>query len=134
MQRCPYMHEMHERLLGPTLPRPIIRNDNIRMSSFDRESECLLQSRPESRQILTMVKVSFKTSIILLWVLEISKFSLLKSQNLFWFWQILWIISILPVRKLFGGTCMPSKNHFCIHCRFFYKVPKQSKVKSDESI
>ncbi|KFB37138.1 hypothetical protein ZHAS_00004360 [Anopheles sinensis] len=60
MIRCPYIHEMHERLLGPTPRRPlsIAFPPLAKPEVMDRESDCLLESRPESRQIGTMVKVS----------------------------------------------------------------------------
>ncbi|KAL1397660.1 hypothetical protein quinque_001275 [Culex quinquefasciatus] len=84
MIRCPYLHEMHERLLGPTPRRaiaittttttttsaknafpPLAKPENTNLdqhfnggSPMDRESDCLLESRPDSRQIGTMVKLN----------------------------------------------------------------------------
>uniref|UniRef100_A0AAG5DPT4 Otopetrin n=1 Tax=Anopheles atroparvus TaxID=41427 RepID=A0AAG5DPT4_ANOAO len=60
MIRCPYIHEMHERLLGPTprRPLPIAFPPLAKPEVMDRESDCLLESRPESRQIGTMVKLN----------------------------------------------------------------------------
>lgn len=81
MIRCPYLHEMHERLLGPTPRRaipitttapvgfpPLAKPENTNLDYqhngsstniiMDRESDCLLESRPESRQIGTMVKLN----------------------------------------------------------------------------
>uniref|UniRef100_A0A182QFS9 Uncharacterized protein n=1 Tax=Anopheles farauti TaxID=69004 RepID=A0A182QFS9_9DIPT len=61
MIRCPYIHEMHERLLGPTprRPLPISFPPLAKPEVMDRESDCLLDSRPESRQIVgTMVKLN----------------------------------------------------------------------------
>lgn len=55
MQRCPYLHEMKERLLGSQ------RGDALAMESFDRERDNLLEnSRPGSNQVgkvATVVKV-----------------------------------------------------------------------------
>ena len=56
MQRCPYLHEMKERLLGSQ------RADTMAMESFDRERDNLLEhaSRPGSNQVgkvATVVKV-----------------------------------------------------------------------------
>lgn len=56
MQRCPYLHEMKERLLGTQ------RADTLAMESFDRERDNLLEnsSRPGSNQVgkvATVVKV-----------------------------------------------------------------------------
>lgn len=56
MQRCPYLHEMKERLLGAQ------RGDTLAMESFDRERDNLLEhpSRPGSNQVgkvATVVKV-----------------------------------------------------------------------------
>lgn len=55
MQRCPYVHEMKERLLKQ-------RTDTLAMESFDRERDNLLEntSRPGSYQVGqvgTVVKV-----------------------------------------------------------------------------
>uniref|UniRef100_A0A4Y0BKX1 Otopetrin n=1 Tax=Anopheles funestus TaxID=62324 RepID=A0A4Y0BKX1_ANOFN len=61
MIRCPYIHEMHERLLGPTprRPLPITFPPLAKPEVMDRESDCLLDSRPESRQIVgTVVKLN----------------------------------------------------------------------------
>ncbi|XP_041783059.1 proton channel OtopLc isoform X2 [Anopheles merus] len=61
MIRCPYIHEMHERLLGPTprRPLPISYPPLAKPEVMDRESDCLLDSRPESRQIVgTVVKLN----------------------------------------------------------------------------
>uniref|UniRef100_A0A182KGL8 Uncharacterized protein n=1 Tax=Anopheles christyi TaxID=43041 RepID=A0A182KGL8_9DIPT len=61
MIRCPYIHEMHERLLGPTprRPLPIAFPPLAKPEVMDRESDCLLDSRPESRQIVgTVVKLN----------------------------------------------------------------------------
>ncbi|XP_035902002.1 proton channel OtopLc isoform X2 [Anopheles stephensi] len=61
MIRCPYIHEMHERLLGPTprRPLPISFPPLAKPEVMDRESDCLLDSRPESRQIVgTVVKLN----------------------------------------------------------------------------
>ncbi|XP_049537559.1 proton channel OtopLc isoform X2 [Anopheles darlingi] len=63
MIRCPYIHEMHERLIGPTprrpLPVPVSFPPLAKPETMDRESDCLLESpRPESRQIGTMVKLN----------------------------------------------------------------------------
>lgn len=55
MQRCPYLHEMKERLLGAQ------RANTLVMESFDRERDTLLEntSRPGSNQVpvATVVKV-----------------------------------------------------------------------------
>lgn len=60
MQRCPYLHEMKERLLGSQ------RGDTLAMESFDRERDNLLDSasRPGSNRqsdqvgkVATVVKV-----------------------------------------------------------------------------
>lgn len=60
MQRCPYLHEMKERLLGAQ------RGDTMAMESFDRERDNLLEntSRPGSNRqsdqvgkVATVVKV-----------------------------------------------------------------------------
>jgi hypothetical protein len=55
MQRCPYLHEMKERLLGP-IP---VRQETLTMESFDREQDNLLppSSRQGSNQVGTVVKV-----------------------------------------------------------------------------
>lgn len=57
MQRCPYIHEMKERLLGS---QP--RSDNLAMESFgDRERDKLLgdsSSRPGSNQVKTVPTVA----------------------------------------------------------------------------
>ncbi|XP_058063578.1 proton channel OtopLc [Anopheles bellator] len=60
MIRCPYIHEMHERLIGPTprRPLPISFPPLAKPEVMDRESDCLLESRPEGRQIGTMVKLN----------------------------------------------------------------------------
>uniref|UniRef100_A0A182FIF7 Uncharacterized protein n=2 Tax=Anopheles albimanus TaxID=7167 RepID=A0A182FIF7_ANOAL len=62
MIRCPYIHEMHERLIGPTPRRPlppVTFPPLAKPETMDRESDCLLESpRPESRQIGTMVKLN----------------------------------------------------------------------------
>lgn len=53
MQRCPYLFEMKERLLGSQ------RADTIKMESFDRERDSLLEqsSRPGSNQVGTVATV-----------------------------------------------------------------------------
>lgn len=53
MQRCPYIHEMKERLLG------IQRGDTLAMESMDRERDNLLEnsSRPGSNQVGTVATV-----------------------------------------------------------------------------
>lgn len=53
MQRCPYLHEMKERLLGSQ------RADTLAMESFNRERENLLEnaSRPGSNQVGTVATV-----------------------------------------------------------------------------
>lgn len=53
MQRCPYIHEMKERLLGTQ------RVDTVAMESFDRERDNLLEnaSRPGSNQVGTVATV-----------------------------------------------------------------------------
>lgn len=53
MQRCPYIHEMKERLLGSQ------RTDTLAMESLDRERDNLLEnsSRPGSYQVGTVATV-----------------------------------------------------------------------------
>lgn len=53
MQRCPYIHEMKERLLGSQ------RTNTLAMESFDRERDNLLEnaSRPGSNQVGTVATV-----------------------------------------------------------------------------
>lgn len=53
MQRCPYIHEMKERLLGSQ------RADTLAMESFERERDNLLEnaSRPGSNQVGTVSTV-----------------------------------------------------------------------------
>lgn len=53
MQRCPYIHEMKERLLGPQ------RADTLAMESFDRERDNLLENsgRPGTNQVGTVATV-----------------------------------------------------------------------------
>jgi hypothetical protein len=53
MQRCPYIHEMKERLLGSQ------RADTLAMESFDRERDNLLENtgRSGTNQVGTVATV-----------------------------------------------------------------------------
>lgn len=57
MQRCPYLHEMKERLLGS--------QRGIALESLDRERDNLLEnnSRPGSNQVRTTVATVVKVRV-----------------------------------------------------------------------
>lgn len=82
MQRCPYIHEMKERLLGSQ------RADTMAMESFDRERDNLLDnsSRPGSNQVgtvATVVKVRVSSYDTPKMIQVISKFFLIISFDYF---------------------------------------------------
>lgn len=87
MQRCPYIHEMRERLLGPQLPQVRVQphqqeqqqqqqqyQESLAMESFERERDrerdnLLPESRPESNQVGTVVMVRQAIDQVnLLWI------------------------------------------------------------------
>lgn len=59
MQRCPYIHEMKERLLGPNYNQPQSNRESYAMDSLERTGliQDNRQSERDSNQVGTVVKV-----------------------------------------------------------------------------
>lgn len=80
MQRCPYIYEMKERLLGTQ------RNETLAMESFDRERDNLLEnnSRPGSHQVGTVVKVRLSSLEMpeIIKVIQFNIFTILMPKEL----------------------------------------------------
>lgn len=113
MQRCPYIHEMKERLLGS---QP--RGDNLAMESFgDRERDKLLgdnSSRPGSNQVGTVQTVGT--------VVKVKFGSLETPQKIQVISILLSLISFQMLTLLFDNLDLnPPSNHPITHNELIWK-------------